>query len=128
MKVEMKSIIVVLAMVSIVCSYAKVQKASKPSPLRIKEGELWWINLSDEVVMEFVPIEAGSFLMGSENGADDERPLHRVTFSNSFWLAKTETTQLQYRQIMECDPSNFREIRVRSEHSTLTTNFPPFAC
>jgi len=111
MKVEIKSILAVLVMVSTVCSNAKVQKASKAKgiPQKLQKGALWQIDLGDEVVMELVPIEAGSFLMGSEDGADDERPVHRVTFSNSFWLAKTETTQLQYCQIMDCDSSEFRD-------------------
>ncbi len=45
--------------------------------------------------MEFLLIPVGSFQMGSENGYDDEKPVHQVTLTKPFWLAKTEVTQAQ---------------------------------
>jgi len=58
--------------------------------------------------MKFVRIEAGSFLMGQKEGGDwDERPVHKVTISKSFWMAVTEVTNIQYEQF---DPEH-RKLR-----------------
>ncbi|MBN2702767.1 MAG: formylglycine-generating enzyme family protein [Pontiellaceae bacterium] len=66
------------------------------------------MDLGDGVMMEFMSIPAGSFMMGSENGDDDEKPVHRVTISEPFWMAKTEVTQAQWKQIMGSNPSEFK--------------------
>lgn len=50
--------------------------------------------------MELVFIPAGSFIMGSENGESDEKPAHRVTISQGFWMGKYEVTQAQWEQVM----------------------------
>ncbi len=46
--------------------------------------------------MVWVP--AGEFLMGSADGAADERPAHRVRLSRGFWLAKTEVTVARWQR------------------------------
>lgn len=46
--------------------------------------------------MVWVP--AGEFMMGSADGAPDERPMHRVRLSRGFWLGKTEVTVAQWRR------------------------------
>ncbi|MFA4986419.1 MAG: formylglycine-generating enzyme family protein [Candidatus Brocadiia bacterium] len=58
--------------------------------------------------IRLVSIPPGSFLMGSEKGDDDEKPVHRVNISHAFSMAATEVTQAQYRAVMDSDPSNFR--------------------
>ncbi len=45
---------------------------------------------------EWVSLPAGVFLMGSESGRPDERPIHRVAV-DAFSIARTETTVEQYR-------------------------------
>ncbi len=59
--------------------------------------------------IEFVCIESGYFQMGSKEfeGTEDEKPKHRVCVS-SFWIAKYEITQEQYKAIMEVNPSEFK--------------------
>ena len=42
------------------------------------EGEVWIADLEDKRQIEFMPIPAGSFMMGAEFGDEDERPVHRV--------------------------------------------------
>ena len=80
-----------------------------PSKMESPQGrKVWAADLGSGVKMEFMPIAAGSFLMGSNNGDDDEKPVHRVTFTKPFWLAKTEVTQAQWKQIMGINPSHFR--------------------
>lgn len=44
--------------------------------------------------MVWVP--AGEFLMGSDDGKEDERPVHRVRISRGFWLSKFELTISQW--------------------------------
>ena len=47
------------------------------------------------VDVEQVYVPAGSFRMGSEDGAGDERPVHEVTL-DAFWIDRTEVTNAQY--------------------------------
>jgi formylglycine-generating enzyme required for sulfatase activity len=61
--------------------------------------------------MELVPIQAGSFLMGSENGDSDEKPVHRVTLTKPFWLGKFEVTQAQYEALISKNRSEFKGAR-----------------
>lgn len=56
---------------------------------------------------EMVVIPAGSFDMGSNDGEDEEKPVHRVTLSRAFAMGKTEVTQGQWRAIMGNNPSNY---------------------
>ncbi len=61
------------------------------------------IDLGGGVNMEFVLIPPGSFMMGSDKGFKDERPVHRVVISKPFYLAKYELTQGQWQAIMGQD-------------------------
>jgi iron(II)-dependent oxidoreductase len=36
--------------------------------------------------------------MGSDKGADDEKPISKVCFANAFWIDKIEVTQAQFKQ------------------------------
>lgn len=56
---------------------------------------------------EMVVIPAGSFDMGSHNGSDDRKPVHRVTINQSFAMSKTEITQGQWKSLMDGNPSYF---------------------
>lgn len=49
----------------------------------------------------FVRIPAGEFRMGSNEGAEDERPIHRVRISHGFEMGKFEVTQAQWEAVME---------------------------
>jgi formylglycine-generating enzyme required for sulfatase activity len=62
---------------------------------------------TNSIGMEFVLIPAGSFQMGS-NVLNDEKPVHRVTISKSFYLGKFEVTQEQWVKIMDENPSWFK--------------------
>ncbi len=63
-------------------------------------SKVWTAQLGSGVEMDFMPIAAGSFQMGSNSGSDDETPVHRVTLSKPFWLAKTEVTQAEFRRFV----------------------------
>ena len=52
------------------------------------------INLANN--LQLIRIPAGSFQMGSNQGTDDEKPVHTVTIPRPFWMSRTETTFAQY--------------------------------
>jgi formylglycine-generating enzyme required for sulfatase activity len=45
-------------------------------------------------------IPSGTFMMGSESGKPDEKPLHEVTV-NGFWMDKTEVTNEEFEKFAE---------------------------
>jgi len=57
--------------------------------------------------MDLVAIDAGSFPMGSREGAADEQPVHTVRITHPFWIGKTEVTQAQYEVLVRRNPSWF---------------------
>jgi len=57
--------------------------------------------------IEFVWIPPGTFLMGSpehEQAPADEKPQHRVTLTQGFWLGKYEVTKAQWKNVMGSEP------------------------
>jgi len=71
-----------------------------------KEAENVRVALS-ALSLRMVKIPGGSFLMGSENGAGDEKPVNTVTLSG-FEMSSTEITQAQYESIIGDNPSHFK--------------------
>ena len=65
-----------------------------------KTGDTMMITLPGGARMEMIYVSPGSFMMGSENGSDDEKPVHRVTITKGFWLGKYEVTQAQWKSVM----------------------------
>ena len=55
-------------------------------------------DLGDGVSLEMVLIPSGEFVMGDANGCDDERLQTRVRIEKSFYMAKFETTNEQFRK------------------------------
>ncbi|NJK33173.1 MAG: formylglycine-generating enzyme family protein [Deltaproteobacteria bacterium] len=49
--------------------------------------------------VEMVLVPAGCFMMGSENGDDDETPVHEQCFDEPFWVDRYEVTNEQYGSI-----------------------------
>jgi formylglycine-generating enzyme required for sulfatase activity len=47
--------------------------------------------------LTFVRIPAGAFVMGSMDGASDERPMTSVTMDKPFWICTTEITLSQFQ-------------------------------
>ncbi len=65
--------------------------------IRIETADISWVR-----------IPGGSFNMGSNDGDDDEKPVHRVTVS-TFEMSKTEVTFKQYRACVSaggCTPAH----------------------
>jgi formylglycine-generating enzyme required for sulfatase activity len=90
----------------IVIDYYADRYASRKFALRLAVvNELYDVGTKGKEVMrrifrnrcinEQVLIPAGSFIMGSDNGADDEKPVHKVTLEK-FWMDRYEITSEKY--------------------------------
>lgn len=80
----------------------------------------------DEAVMVYVP--AGEFVMGSEDGNDDEKPLH-VVYLDSYWIDKMEVSNGMYTLCVragDCSrPSNLNSFTRSSYYpNPVFSNFP----
>jgi formylglycine-generating enzyme required for sulfatase activity len=76
-----------------------------------KPGDQLTIPLGGGLDMKFAWIPPGVFQMGcppGEGGLENERPQHRVTLSNGFYLGVHEVTQAQWRAVMPSNPSHFK--------------------
>jgi formylglycine-generating enzyme required for sulfatase activity len=86
----------------------KAHPRAKPAPTKHAPRV---IELKNDALValrkNFVPIPAGEFTMGSENGNSDERPAHLVRFSRAFEMGKYEITQAQWQVLMDANPSHF---------------------
>ena len=64
--------------------------------------------VTNSVGMQFVPIAAGSFVMGSggevAGAAASEKPAHKVSITKPFYLGKYEVTQGQWEAVMGSSP------------------------
>jgi formylglycine-generating enzyme required for sulfatase activity len=67
---------------------------------------------TNSIGMEFVLIPAGTFRMGSPyldtEASENEKPAHRVTISQPFFLGKYPVTQTQWAAVMGNNPSLFK--------------------
>jgi formylglycine-generating enzyme required for sulfatase activity len=61
---------------------------------------------SDPFEGQMVFVQGGSFMMGNNDGSDDEKPKHQVTLSD-FYIGKFQVTQAQWKTIMGNNPSYF---------------------
>lgn len=61
------------------------------------------VDLGRGLPLELAAVPAGSFLMGSHSGVEEERPQHRVTLA-SFWMSRHLITQAQWQAIMGGQP------------------------
>ena len=55
--------------------------------------------MTDELVPRFIRVPAGEFDMGSEDGDEDERPVHRVSV-DAYYLSTHEITNEQYAEFL----------------------------
>jgi formylglycine-generating enzyme required for sulfatase activity len=63
--------------------------------------------ITTRIGIALVRIPAGAFQMGSNEGLDDERPVHRVRISEPFYMGEYEVTQAQWEAVMGTNPSQF---------------------
>jgi formylglycine-generating enzyme required for sulfatase activity len=74
-------------------------------------------------VPNMVPIPAGSFQMGSTQGAPHEQPVHTVHITRPFWIGKYEVAQAEWQAVMANNPSHFvgpnRPVEMVSWHDAM---------
>lgn len=61
-----------------------------------------------KIVGAFVQIPPGEFLMGSNSGSDDEKPVHKVIIAQGYEMGKYQITQDQWETVMGHNPSSFK--------------------
>ena len=59
------------------------------------------------VSFKMISVDGGTFQMGSNDGDDDEKPVHSVTLS-SYSIGETEVTQALWKAVMGTNPSNWQ--------------------
>lgn len=100
-----------LVLTSLMFSCKKNDPDPEPEPHVPTQDEIeakWPATLST-TAGDFVKIQRNiteQFLMGSENGAPSEAPVHSVKFSKSFYMATTEVTQKLWKEVMGSNPSD----------------------
>lgn len=75
----------------------QVQTAQQPSV-----NSNWTV---PELNMQMMPVEPGTFMMGTADGFQNEKPVHKVTITRNYWIGKYEVTQQEYQNIMSNNPS-----------------------
>ncbi len=83
----------------------------KKYPKRARVYELQKVRLGQELSQSIdkgsyiqpslVLIEAGSFIMGSDKGANDEKPTHKVTIKKDFYIGKYEVSVKEFRKFIK---------------------------
>ena len=77
-----------------------------------ESGSVITIPVKNGINIEMVKVEAGSFNMGAtpemENPYDGEKPVHRVTLTNNYYIGKYEVTQALWQAVMGKNPSRYK--------------------
>ena len=70
------------------------------------------IPVKDGISIDMVRVEAGTFTMGAtaemKNPDYNEKPIHRVTLTNDYYIGKYEVTQALWQTVMGNNPSYFK--------------------
>lgn len=79
-----------------------IQEMLAKEPASRKEVEL-----APGIKMSFVRIPAGQFVMGSSNGANDNKPAFKAKVDKAFWMAEIEVTNAQYNVLFPGHDSRY---------------------
>ena len=75
-------------------------------------GNALTIPVKNGINIEMVKVEAGSFDMGAtpemQAPYEVEKPVHRVTLTNNYYIGKYEVTQALWQAVMGSNPSHFK--------------------
>lgn len=66
------------------------------------------VQVKDGVSIEMVRVEAGTFMMGIDDGFLDGQNVHQVTLTNNYYIGKYEVTQALWKAVMGKKPSKFK--------------------
>ena len=73
-----------------------------------KHGDQKTLTLPGGATMEMIYVGPGEFMMGSNNGYNNEEPVHKVRLTKGYWLGKYEVTQQQWQSAIGSNPSYFK--------------------
>ncbi|MBI5397464.1 MAG: formylglycine-generating enzyme family protein [Verrucomicrobia bacterium] len=79
-----------------------------PALLPLEPDKGLTLDLGNGVRLETAWIPPGEFDMGSKDGGEDTKPVHRVKIMRGFWLGRYEVTQPQFETVMGKNPSCFK--------------------
>ncbi|HKP52644.1 MAG TPA: SUMF1/EgtB/PvdO family nonheme iron enzyme [Chloroflexia bacterium] len=86
--------------------------------LRVVGLQSWENNFG----IKFALIMPGAFLMGSDEGEENERPVHQVTITRPYYMAIYAVTQGQWKEIMHSEP--WKEKGYVKEHVQEGDDYP----
>jgi formylglycine-generating enzyme required for sulfatase activity len=86
---------------------AAADSSKSPNSATEKPKEIRF-DLGGGVKIELVLIQPGSFMMGDEEGDEEEKPVHKVTITKPFYIGKYEITQEQWQTLMGGNSSHFK--------------------
>ena len=70
------------------------------------------IPVKDGISIDMVRVEAGTFTMGAtpemKNPYNEEKPAHKVTLTNDYYIGKYEVTQAIWKTVIGKNPSRFK--------------------
>ena len=88
-------------------TFHPAMKGGKPVSLEVEIPFKFKLNPS---YTSMVLIPAGEFQMGSNNGEEDEKPVHTV-YVDAFYIDKYEVTNAQYKKFIDANPQ-WRKYRI----------------
>ena len=91
--------------------YLDSQQSTPQTHLTVSDNTIS-IPVKDGISIDMVRVKAGTFTMGAtaqmKNPDEDEKPTHRVTLTNDYYIGKYEVTQALWQAVMGSNPSNFK--------------------
>ncbi len=87
-------LVFLFASASIFTSVSFEKRLSEKFKNRTSERDVYTNSLG----MDFVKIAPGFFFMGDDNAEYDEKPVHRVNITDTFYMSATPVTNAQYEQ------------------------------
>ena len=93
-----------------------LKKGLSSQPVSSGDDQVFTVTSNGKTVtFRMKPVGAGSFDMGSNSGDSDEKPVHRVTLTNDYYMGETEVTQELWYAVMGSNPSNWSGARLPVE-------------
>lgn len=68
------------------------------------------VECTNSIGMKLRLVPPGTFMMGSEDGEEDERPEHQVELKEPFYAGIYEVTQTQFLKVTGANPSKFKGV------------------
>ena len=107
--------VAVVVCIGVVWGISSMKSSKQQTNTKTKSQEISYSNgvlTAKGVTYDMVEVEAGTFTMGAtsemKDPSDDEKPAHKVTLANNYYLGKTEVTQALWKAVMGSNPSYFK--------------------